>query len=309
MQRTDIEPNIVGMIESSISSDYIVSHLLDIIAFPEVSLKINNMVEEDRYSTRQFASVIEQDSILTAKLLHIANSPFYGNPNNINTISQAIMVVGIEALRDLAWATSSIHSFSRLATHLIDMDTFWRHSLFCGILARVLAEHCEKPLQKESLFVSGLLHDVGHLAMHHMIPEKMKMVLDLMDKEDLFSYHTENSVLGYNYCEIGAKLFDDWGLPKSLVNCVRYHHEPWIAPENELEASIIYIANNIAKSSNVYGYSTKKMIEHDMFVWEITGFIPDMMTDIQKTARDQYRAATSLFLSACHASDKLVNTA
>lgn len=126
----------------------LVSAVSDILSLPETVLRVNEMVDDPQSSAADIGEVIRQDPGLTARLLRIANSPFYGFPSRIDSVPIAITVIGTDQLRDLLLATSAIQVFSDFPNEIVSMETFWRHSLRCAIIARAWPPTCMSPILK-----------------------------------------------------------------------------------------------------------------------------------------------------------------
>ena len=129
---------------------------LEIPSLPMIFTRIDEAVNNPRSSLADIGRIISEDSSLTARLLKIVNSAFYSFPSKIETISRAVTVVGTQQLRDLALATSVMKLFQGIPPDLINMEAFWKHSIACGVAARVLAAH-KREANIERFFVAGIL--------------------------------------------------------------------------------------------------------------------------------------------------------
>lgn len=265
-----------------------------LVSLPEVFIKVNAMVDDPSCSASDIGKYISRDPALTAKLLKIANSPLYGFPSRIDTVSRSITVIGTRGLRDLILASSTIDAFSRIKNDAIDLNSFWQHSLFCGVLARILATKCNA-LHTEPFFVSGLLHDIGKLIIQHKLPEMARKVHIREDECNLARYELEDEVIGFNHAHVGGALLRAWKLPVNIQDAVEHHHEPSRAKESPLGAAIIHLADSITKSEG-YAVSTKRNNRIDPMAWAITGLDQDELTDLLDDARLQYRISVDLFL-------------
>jgi putative nucleotidyltransferase with HDIG domain len=159
-------------------------------------------------------------------------------------VSRAVSIVGIRELRDLTLAMSAVEVFSSIPDDLIDMVSFWRHSVFCGLLAEALASHCSI-LHKERLFISGLLHDVGKLLIYCKLPEVASEILKQIDSGSEDVCLEERKLLEYDHAQVGAELLLLWQLPPSLQEAVAFHHAPELAENAQLETAIIHLANAV----------------------------------------------------------------
>jgi len=234
----------------SVFINEIVQDVSELASLPEVSIKVNQMVDDPDCGVNEIGKVISQDPALSAQLLRIANSPFYGFSATIDNISRAVTVLGTQQIRDLVLSTTATKAFSGIPNEIISVDDFWHHSLYCGLLARELANQNHKA-QGEMLFTAGLLHDIGHLVMFNRIPElALQAIMHTIEPGvDLELYQSEREIIGFDHAEVGGKLAEQWQLPNNLVECVMYHHEPERAKEFPDEVFLIYVANKVASQA------------------------------------------------------------
>lgn len=261
------------------SAQELVKNVVNLVSLPEVCIRINQMVDDPDATIADISAVISQDPALTARLLKVANSPLFGLSKKIETVSRAMMILGTQQVRDLALATSAMSTFDDIANEFITMEEFWRHSLACGLVARRLVGHA-KPMHTESVFVAGLLHDIGRLIIFNRIPFQAKQVLNLMGNTPAFhdSYEAEKKILGFDHAEVGGELIKQWQLPQILYESIAYHHQPTAAPLFIFDASIIHIANTLAilaTSSAKIGLAETPLIQNE--AWKITCLSPEII--------------------------------
>jgi putative nucleotidyltransferase with HDIG domain len=223
---------------------------LTLPSLPQVCLLLNESVNNPRTSTLQIAELIGSDAALTARLLKLVNSSFYGFPSRIETPSQAVMILGTAHLCDLAFTTAITRLFKDIPGDLVCMDSFWRHSIACGLAARVLASWRHEP-NDERFFVAGVLHDIGRLVFYQQVPDLARRALiRCRMKRDLL-YRAERSVIGFDHAMIGAALLHEWLLPQSLVESVAFHHDPLEAGRHPLEAALVHVGDVIAQAMHL----------------------------------------------------------
>ncbi|HFE38445.1 MAG TPA: HDOD domain-containing protein [Gammaproteobacteria bacterium] len=271
----------------------------NLATLPDVCLKINRMADDPNASIQDLKTIIETDAALSAKLLKIANSSFYGYATKIDDLNRAIMLIGTQGLRDLVWTMSSISSFSQLSNDLVDMRTFWEHSLYTATVARVLAKKCNV-LNQDRLFLCGLLHDVGHLALYQYMPEEMEAVFNRVRKTRERLILVEKSELGFTHPVVSYALLKMWKLPESICQAVAYHHQPMKCEAYRLDAAIVYLADNIAKLAGKKGNMLERQSRIDPNVWKITGLSDKIIEPIIQISNDQFKDAISLYLGALY---------
>lgn len=241
-----------------------------VVSLPEAYYRLQELIDDPRHDTHLVAKVIESDSGLTARLLKAVNSPLYGQPQRIDRVSYAVSLMGSKALRDLILATAIVRAFGKLPAQLVDLSTFWHHSVYCGLVASHLARHC-RILHKERMLAAGVLHDLGQLVLYRSQPELSARALAQAEPADDGAYRAEKAVFGYTHAEVGAELLKAWRVPESLQDIVRHHHEPDPASPYALEACVVHIANSIANRVE----PARNIADCEMRVapvaWEVTG--------------------------------------
>lgn len=273
----------------------LVTGVASLVSLPEVCIQVNGMVDDDRSSAGDIARVISQDPGLTARLLKIANSSFYGFPSRIETVSRAVTIIGTRELRFLVLAASAVRSFDRISSDAIDMASFWRHSVYCGVIARLLAGRC-RVLHSERLFVAGLLHDVGRLVMISRIPDLVQVMHFRARQAQEPMFEAEREVFDTDHGEVGAELMKLWRLPASLQSAAAYHHEPQRAPDYALEAALIHIADGLAHLAELGSSNLQDVGPISTFAWELTQLSPAVVESVLQEARAQFLETLLLFL-------------
>jgi HD-like signal output (HDOD) protein len=146
----------------------------DVPSLPAAFSRLNTAVEDPRCTTRDIETIVREDAPLSGRLLRLANSAYFGFPGRVDTIARAITLVGTRQLRDLVLATSVIDMFKGVPTAHITMESYWQHSVACGLAARILASLRREP-NPEQFFVAGLLHDIGRLIMYIQLSDDSNM--------------------------------------------------------------------------------------------------------------------------------------
>ncbi len=215
---------------------------------PDVCLRVFELVHSPNAGAADIAEVVATDPNLTARLLRIANSAFYRFRRKIDTISRAIMVIGTTELYQLVLSVSAVKSFSGIPNELVRMETFWKHSVYTGLVARALAERASV-LHPERLFVAGLLHDIGSLVLYHQRPQAMRDLLLVADGDEEVLYEAEHDRFGFSHADVAALMMDEWCLPEELVLAIKWHHQPGFAGLAALEAQLLFLAGQLVNES------------------------------------------------------------
>lgn len=260
---------------------------------PAVFTKINEIIMEPSSSSREIADLISKDTSLSARLLKIVNSAFYSYPSRIDSLSQAVSIVGTNQLSILALGIDVVDEFKNIPGGYINMDSFWRHSIACGIIARLIAT--TRNIQNtERLFVAGMLHDIGRLVVYHYTPQYALDILEeARDAEELVS-RIEEAYLGGDHAAIGALLLQIWKLPQSLENAVRYHHKPGNS-QNSLEPAIVHVADVTAKALGIGSSGDQFVPMLDPAAWKQVGLSINALDPIVAQADRQLEETFRLF--------------
>lgn len=218
-----------------------------LFSLPDVAFRVNELIDCPDPRPADLVEVILCDPALAARLLRLVNSAYYALPYPVETVSQAIGLIGQRELRDLVMATSAVSLFKGLPPEQVNMEQFWFHSIACGIAARELAWRCHLT-EGERLFLAGLLHGVGKLIFYSQCADRYREVLQRVEREGLESIVAERQVFGFTYADLSAALLKNWRFPERLWIAVAHHLEPAGAPDYWLEAMIIHAASHVAGS-------------------------------------------------------------
>jgi HD-like signal output (HDOD) protein len=234
--------------KASLTAQGLVDSIEDLVTLPEVALRIARMVEDPSSSATDIGREISHDAALTARLLRIANSPALGHHGKIATISRAITVLGVRQVRDLTVGLTAIRTFEGISNELVTMESFWRHSFLCAAAAGQIAARRGRGGRDDSPFVAGLLHDIGQLVLFSRAPVQARqaLLMSVDSADDLGLFLCEREVMGFDHGAVGLALAQKWGLPRSLQECIEFHHEPARAKAHSLEVATVHIANSAA---------------------------------------------------------------
>ncbi len=224
------------------SAEELIEHSGPMASLPEVFYRVNEAVEDPECSFAEIAHIIGQDSALSARLLKVVNSPFYGFDQKIETIIHAITIIGMAQLRDLVLATVFLNKFRGLSSQEMDMKEFWLHNIACGLMARVMATFChEKGVER--YYVLGLIHDIGRLLMFLVIPEQMNQALQQAKLEERLLHEVEKEMFGFDHSQVGCLLIQSWKLPDLFQSAVQHCHDSMFDADLPVETAILHISD------------------------------------------------------------------
>lgn len=217
-----------------------------IYSIPEIYTMLNAKLNEPYVSNQQIADIIQRDPGLTLSILKIVNSSFFGFPSTITSVNQALLILGRKELSTLLFSTSAVKVFNKLPIDKTVLYSHWRHSLLCGLLAKQLVEYCSCASDPDSLFIAGLLHDVGRLILWHQLPEKYEGMSKTIGEQVDDVIALELEIFGFTHAEVGTTLMRVWEVPFLLAATTEWHHNPDQADNYIVECQLINIANRLA---------------------------------------------------------------
>jgi len=239
-------------------------------SLPDIFMQINEALNNPKSSASHVADIISKDMSLSAKLLKLVNSSFYGLPKQIDTLSRAVTILGSEQLLTLAVGVSFIKLFEDIPAELIDMESFCRHSIACGLLARLIATQTKQSHSEERFFVGGLLHDIGRLFMLTNYSQMAQEALVISRQQKTELVPTESKLWGFNHATIAGELLRIWKFPATLETSIRYHHNP-LKSQSSVEPGIIHLADIIAHSLDMGESGNWFVPALEPEIWEMTG--------------------------------------
>ena len=213
-----------------------------IFSLPEIVLQVSELLRHPESSLAELEELIIHDPGLTASILKVVNSSFYGFPGKIDTLSKAISIIGFRELNALVISTSVVGQFKNMPPELVDMDTFWYQSVVRGVLAKKLALHCKRD-NSERFFVAGLLSCIGKLILFTQYPEQSADILRTGKQNDAEIAAAERGLFGFDYAELSAALLNQWKLPQEIWGSIAYQLKPLDSPIDKTDACILHVAS------------------------------------------------------------------
>lgn len=279
---------------STLDPVQLVEEAPDLGSPPAVYRRLMEVLEDPNSGPHEVAAILSQDTSLTARLLRVANSAYFGFSRPVDSVHKAVMLIGAVHVRDLALATSVTSLFRNLPPDLVHLEDFWRHSLAVGIGARLIAGK-RRESNVERFFVAGMLHDVGRLVVYICAPEAAREVIEHAEANECNLYASEAELMGFDHGTVGGVLMVKWKMPDSLVECVSFHHRPAEADRFPVETATIHLSDLIANALKLGRSGESRVPERWIGVWETLDMDPAELPELMSEIRDEYDQVVGAF--------------
>lgn len=229
----------------------LVQHVEDLPALPDTTIKVIQLADDPNSSAREIGHIIATDIAFTTRVLTIANSAYYGMPRSITTVNDAVLILGMSALRNLAVAASTYETLNReMSGYGLPTGQLWKHSVECAIAAQIIAKQTRK-VRMEEAFVAGLLHDVGKVILNIYVGPQFDAIRALSELDDMPFHQAERLVLGYDHAEVGARIAEKWNLPAMHCAAIAGHHCLEMGAKAQELTAVVHVANIICKGHTI----------------------------------------------------------
>ena len=265
-------------------------------SLPAVINELEAALEDGSASMDDLGEIVKKDPDLTARLLRLANSSFYGFPKGVETVGEALSLIGIEQMKQLLTGSSVVEYFKCIPSERVNMRSFWEHSIATGIAAKVIAVLRRAP-DPELYFVSGLIHDIGRLVFYLQEPEAAASMLEAYEQDNqkhLFEH--EIDVFGFDHGEVAGELLKQWDFPNSLIHAVKYHHAPKRADVYFADASIVNVADFVVHSLGIGNSGEVLVPRYSKAALERLGLPENAMRMIIRETDKQFQDVVALFM-------------
>jgi putative nucleotidyltransferase with HDIG domain len=265
----------------------------DLPTLPRTLLRITELINDPRASAKDLARIITDDQVLTARLLKLVNSSFYGFPQRIATVTDAILLIGFDAIRSLLLTTSVFDLFpARTVRARRDQELLWDHSLGCAVGAKVIAGTVRHE-KIEELFVAGLLHDIGKIVEMTLRPGDFAQITARVAERRLLISVAEMEVLGCTHADIGRLLAERWNLPVKLVSIIAWHHTPMAACAFAAESSIVHLADILARALQLGSGGDDTVPPLERAAWDLLRLKPSSLDEIMAAMLAEFEDISS----------------
>ncbi len=277
------------------SAELLVKKISQVYSLPDIYYRLRELIDSPNATAAQIGTLINEDISLSARLLRLVNSAFFGFNKKVETVTQAVTVVGMQQLQDLVLATKVITLFENIPQELLDLKGYWQHSIATGVAARIIAtqrgEH-----NPERLFVAGLLQDIGSLIIFSHLPEQAHRCLQSAHAGSVVMHTIEERLLGFSHNNIGYLLMKSWQLPPTLSEVARYHHKPALAQNYMEEIATCHVADIIVSALQLGNNGNLLIPPLEPLAWQQLKLSESVISRIVKQVDQQYEDAIQFVL-------------
>lgn len=276
---------------TTISKKAIIAKLRQLPSLPAIVQEVIASFHDADLDITLLANKIAQDQGLSAKLLRVANSSFYGLQRKVGSIQDAVVVLGFDSVRSLALTAGMAQAFPPAPGSLFDRQAYWQRSFRVAAISKALAKNFRH--DQQLAFIAGMFYDIGQLVLDLCIPEKFSALLEQQASSGLFLHEIERSDLGFDHAEIGAELILLWNFPQKIEQVVRYWHRPEQQEAFAPLVCMVHVAASLesgARGEDLIDGLSKRCCSCMQMTWE--------RIEVCLPPPDQLEAATSLVQSS-----------
>ena len=279
----------------------VVSNIRNLPTPPIVFHQIQKVMNDSSASANHVANILSEDPAMSVKVLKLTNSAFYGLTREVDSVRHAVVIVGMEAVKNLVLSASVLDMFKGNNINQEFHEKHWRHSLATGFCCRILSRRLKAKgiVSPDSAFSAGLLHDIGKMVLRIFLPNETKQLDETRttDKESQ-DFQLEENVLGYNHAQVGGILATHWKLPGRLGEAITYHHHPQLCESEEPIAYMIHIGDYIAKYTFYDDDDAYLVGELDPQIREYMGINTEEIDKYSEELRGEYLKAETFMQMA-----------
>ncbi|GAB6183919.1 HDOD domain-containing protein [Thermodesulfovibrio hydrogeniphilus] len=255
---------------------------------PSILRKILALLEDPGVSLKKITDFVSSDPALTSRILKMVNSPVYGFPGRISSVSHAMVILGLNVVKGLLLGVSVFEIMKK------NMVGLWEHSLATATFARIIATKQELP-SPEEVSIAGLLHDLGKVILIIAYKDDYLKLIDSVQSNEKFLFELEREYFGITHAEVGGIIGKKWNFPLKLTEPIMYHHRPQLSDKYIVESAIVHISNILALARGI-GYSAEIYVPQvNPSAWDILGLNYDKILEILKETEEPLSNLEDIF--------------
>jgi len=267
-------------------------------SLPITVSKITEITKDPKSTPSDLNRVIVLDPVLTAKVLKLVNSAYYGLSNDVTSIVKAIILLGLNTIKNLAVSTAILNTMKKTTASTLDMESFWRHCLAVGVTSRSIAAKIGvDPKLREEFFIAGMLHDIGKIVLNDHFTTRYLESIQAADGKRVPLWQEEAASFGVDHTGIGKQIAEKWQLASALAEVISFHHRPTeSSQENRVLVTAVAAADGfcVENATGFAGCLVPDAITDES--WAALGLGMEDLFDIEDTIEAEIEKA-SVFLA------------
>lgn len=261
---------------------------------PAIIKQLQETLKDPDLPLEKISDLLNSDHDLTARLLKFVNSSFYKLDTKAKTITDALGVIGVKPLIEIALSMVMVQKFKDLVSGTLDIESFWKHNIACGLASRVIAQNLGRD-DLEAFYTGGMLHDIGFLVISKENAKKAQEIIIRCKFEELPQSQVEEEEFGFTHAQVGAQIFKEWNLSPSLIEAIRYHHNPTQAEKFPMETAVLHVADYLVDNMKYTVGENYTTLALDATVLSMTGVTKDSTANIHRIVHAQLDEALEIF--------------
>ena len=272
----------------------IISNIRNLPTPPIVFEQIQKVLNNPDTSVADVAAILSEDPAMSVKVLKLTNSAFYGLSREIDSVNHAVMIIGLEAVKNLVLSASVLSMFKANKDNKEYHERFWRHSLASALAARVIARDYQggKAFNPDPAFSTGLIHDIGKMIICCFMPNEHTQVMEYMESHpESTEMEAEIAIIGFNHAQLGRQLAITWKLPDRLGDAIGYHHNPSMENNSDNFAFLINLADYVAHNGQPSDVDNMASAKLDPATLGFFGIDEDYIEKLKSRLIEEYMKA------------------
>lgn len=277
------------------SLDEIVSRTPDLPSLPAAAIQVMREAESPTSSALTVAQAISRDQALSARVLRLSNSAYYGLSRKVGSLQEAVVVLGMRCVRNLCLVASTFPWMSRpLKGYALGPRELWTLSFGTGLAAQAVAK-ASRRVSPDTALTAGLLHAIGKVALSIRLEDKVAVMAEFAQRAHLTFDQAERKLLGFDHCQVGGRLGDLWNLPQEIVSAIRYHHSPDQAEFAAELVDCVHIARWLMERLDLARGIDVGLYRFDPDSLARVGLTPEDLPAIEDEVRSGFQAYEEVF--------------
>ncbi len=265
-----------------------VENLQALPTIPSVLKEILGVIENPKTSLQEIGRFVSNDPSLTLKILKMVNSPIYGFPGRISSVSQAVVLLGLNVVKGLLLGISVFDLMQK------SMVGLWEHSLGCSVAARILAK-MKGVKDFEDVSVAGLLHDLGKVILMLQHHRDYEALIEEAERRHILIYEAEREFFGVTHADVATWMTSKWNFPKNLVDVIGNHHRPGVSRYAAVETAIVHVADVLVRARG-FGFAGDHSIPPvNQTAWKLLDLSEGDLIQVLAEMEGDMEASASLF--------------